>query len=38
MERGHRTLAIVRKGGKWVTIPLALRTARAIDHAIEEGS
>jgi len=33
---GHRTLAIVRKGGKKVTIPLAPRTARAIDLAIGE--
>jgi hypothetical protein len=33
VERGHRILAIVRKGGKWVTIPLALRIARAIDLA-----
>jgi site-specific recombinase XerD len=32
-ERGHRTLVITRKGGKVVTIPLALRTARAIDLA-----
>jgi site-specific recombinase XerD len=27
LERGHRTLVIVRKGGKIVTIPLAPRTA-----------
>ena len=33
-ERGHRTLVISRKGGKIVTIPLAPRTARAIDLAI----
>ena len=31
LERGHRTLTITRKGGKVVTIPLAPRTARAID-------
>jgi integrase/recombinase XerD len=31
LERGHRTLTITRKGGKIVTIPLAPRTARAID-------
>src|SRR5437870_11943090 len=31
VERGHRTLTITRKGGKIVTIPLAPRTARAID-------
>ena len=36
LERGHRTLAITRKGGKVVTIPLAPRTARAIDLAIGE--
>jgi len=36
LERGHRTLVIVRKGGKLVTIPLAPRTARAIDLAIGE--
>jgi integrase/recombinase XerD len=36
MERGHRTLVITRKGGKAVTIPLAPRTARAIDLAIGE--
>ena len=35
-ERGHRTLMILRKGGKIVTIPLAPRTARAIDLAIGE--
>jgi integrase/recombinase XerD len=36
LERGHRTLVIIRKGGKVVTIPLAPRTARAIDLAIGE--
>jgi integrase/recombinase XerD len=36
LERGHRTLSIVRKGGKVVTIPLAPRTARAIDLAVGE--
>jgi integrase/recombinase XerD len=35
-ERGHRTLVITRTGGKVVTIPLAPRTARAIDLAIGE--
>src|SRR6266699_7253260 len=35
-ERGHRTLAITRKGGKKAVIPLAARTARAIDLAIGE--
>ncbi|HLX89464.1 MAG TPA: tyrosine-type recombinase/integrase [Acidimicrobiales bacterium] len=36
LARGHRTLTILRKGGKIVTIPLAPRTARAIDLAIGE--
>jgi integrase/recombinase XerD len=36
VERGHRTLTITRKGGKIVTIPLAPRTARAIDLAVGE--
>jgi integrase len=36
LERGHRTLTVTRKGGKVVTVPLALRTARAIDLAIGE--
>jgi integrase len=36
IERGHRTLVITRKGGKVVTVPLAPRTARAIDLAIGE--
>ena len=36
LERGHRTLTILRKGGKTVTIPLAPRTARAVDLAIGE--
>jgi integrase/recombinase XerD len=36
VERGHRALTITRKGGKVVTIPLAPRTARAIDLAIGE--
>ncbi|HXL89926.1 MAG TPA: tyrosine-type recombinase/integrase [Streptosporangiaceae bacterium] len=38
LERGHRTLVITRKGGKVVTIPLAPRTARAIDLAVGERS
>jgi integrase/recombinase XerD len=33
---GHRTLTVLRKGSKIVTIPLAPRTARAIDLAIGE--
>jgi integrase len=36
LERGHRTLTVLRKGGKVVTVPLAPRTARAIDLAIGE--
>ena len=38
IERGHRTLTIVRKGGKIVTVPLAPRTARAVDLAVGERS
>ena len=38
VESGHRTLVITRKGGKVVTVPLAPRTARAIDLAIGERS
>jgi integrase/recombinase XerD len=38
LERGHRTLTITRKGGKVVTVPLAPRTARAIDLATGERS
>jgi len=34
--RGHRTLKIVRKGGKHVTIPLAPHTSRALDLYIGE--
>jgi integrase len=37
-ERGHRILVVTRKGGKVVTVPLAPRTARAIDPAIGERS
>jgi integrase len=36
LERGHRTLTVLRKGGKTVTMPLAPRVARAIDLAIGE--
>jgi integrase/recombinase XerD len=36
VERGHRTLVVTRKGGKVVTVPLAPRTARAVDLAIGE--
>jgi integrase/recombinase XerD len=36
LDRGHRTPTITRKAGKVVTIPLAPRTARAIDLAVGE--
>lgn len=36
MERGHRTLKILGKGNKPALIPLAPRTARAVDLAIGE--
>ena len=36
LERGHRTLRVRRKGGKVATVPLAPRTARAIDLALGE--
>ena len=36
LERGHRTLTVTRKGGKVATVPLAPRTARAVDLAIGE--
>jgi integrase/recombinase XerD len=36
LERGHRTLTVLRQGGKIVTIPLAPRTARTIDLAVGE--
>ena len=36
LERGHRTLTITRKGGKVVTVPLAPRTARAVELAVGE--
>jgi integrase len=35
-QRGHRTLKIVRKGGKHATIPLAPRTSRAVDLYLGE--
>ncbi len=35
-ERGHRTLKVLRKGGKHVTIPLAPRTSRVVDLYIGE--
>ena len=34
VDRGRRTLRVVRKGGKQVTIPLAPRTGRALDFYI----
>jgi integrase/recombinase XerD len=34
LERGHRTLTVVHKGGKVATMPLAPRVARAVDLAI----
>lgn len=36
LEQEHRTLTIVRKGGKTATIALARRTIRAVDLAIGE--
>jgi integrase/recombinase XerD len=36
LERGHRTLTVLRKGGKVVTVPLAPRSARAVDLAVGE--
>jgi site-specific recombinase XerD len=36
VQRGHRTLTITRKGGKRAVVPLAPRTARAIDLAVGE--
>ncbi len=35
-ERGHRTLKIVRKGGKRAIVPLARRTSRVVDLYIGE--
>lgn len=35
-ERGHRTLSIVGKGSKKALLPLAPRTARAVDLAVGE--
>ena len=36
VERGHRTLTVLCKGGKTVVMPLAPRTARAIDLVVGE--
>src|SRR3954453_19225820 len=38
LQRGHRTLTILRKGGKVVILPPAPRTAREIDLAVAERS
>ena len=35
-ERGHRTLKILRKGGKRTTIPLAPRTSRVLDLYLDD--
>jgi site-specific recombinase XerD len=35
-DRGHRTLRIVRKGGKHAIVPLAPRTSRALDLYLGE--
>jgi integrase/recombinase XerD len=37
-DRGHRTLRIVRKGGKHAVVPLAPRTSRALDLHLGERS
>lgn len=37
MERGHRTLTVLRKGGKTVMMPMSPRTARAVDLALARG-
>jgi integrase/recombinase XerD len=34
VERGHRTITVLRKGGMIVTMPLAPRVARAVDLVI----
>ena len=34
LERGQRTLTVLRKGGKIATMPLAPRVARAVDLAV----
>lgn len=36
LERGHRTLTVMRKGGKVATMPLAPRVSRAVDLPIGE--
>jgi site-specific recombinase XerD len=37
-ERGHRVLAVTRKGGRRATVPLAPRTADALDGYVGERS
>jgi integrase/recombinase XerD len=36
LERGHRTVTVLRKGAKTVLVPMAPRTARTVDLAIGE--
>jgi integrase len=36
VDRGHRTLRVVRKGGKHAIVPLAPRTSRALDLYVGE--
>ena len=36
VELGHRTLTVVRKGGKRQTVPLSPKTARAVDKTVGE--
>lgn len=38
IERAHRTLIILRKGGKIVIIPLAPRTTWAVDLAVGDAA
>ncbi|MDA8267025.1 MAG: site-specific integrase [Actinomycetota bacterium] len=38
VQRGHRTLAVLRKGGKTAMLPRAPRTPRAVDLAVGEGA
>ena len=35
-EHGHRVLSITRKGGKTATVPLAPRTAEAIERYVSD--
>jgi integrase/recombinase XerD len=36
LERGHRTVTVLRKGAKTVLVPMAPRTARTVDLAVGE--